>query len=166
MKLSFKTLALCGAVATLLAACGGGDAPTTTDLSSAVTVSAASDTTLNGVYSTTNTGLSDVQKIRRIGATDACEFTFDALVKTGNSTVSMTGTVDYTADTSSTLLSGLAVGINNVFYSTADGSGTVVDRAANQVRFTAKTLNAVAAGTSTLVVTGSLPMRGNRPSGC
>jgi hypothetical protein len=164
MKLSLKTLALCGAVATMLAACGGGDSPTTTDLSSAVTVSAATDTTLNGVYSTTTTGLSDVQKIHRVGADDACEFTFNALVKTGNSTVSMSGTIDYTVD--ATVLSGLAVGINNVFYSTANGTGTVVDRAANQIRFTAKSLDSDAVDTNTMVVTGSLPMRGNRPGGC
>ena len=164
MKLSLKNLALCGAVATMLAACGGGDAPTTTDLSSSATVSAATDTTLNGVYSTPTTGLSDVQKIRRVGANDACEFTFDALVKTGSSTVSMRGTIDYTVDAAT--LSGLAIGINNVFYSTDNGSGTVVDRAANQVRFTAKLLDSDAVDTNTLMVTGSLPMRGNRPGGC
>ena len=164
MKLSLKTLALCGAVATLLAACGGGDSPTTTDLSSLVTVSAATDTTLNGVYSTSTTGLSDVQTIHRIGATDACEFTFDALVKTGNSTVSMNGTVDYPKD--ATTLSGLGISINGVTYSTANGSNTTVDRAANQIRFTGSSLDSDAADPNTLVLTGSVPMRGNRPGGC
>ncbi|CAN5558683.1 hypothetical protein BH11PSE7_BH11PSE7_12420 [soil metagenome] len=164
MKLSFKTLALCGAVATMLAACGGGDSPTTTDLSSLITVSAASDATFNGAYGTTTTGLSDVQTIHRVGATDACEFTFDALVKTGNTTVSMNGTVDYTKD--ATTLSGLGININGVTYSTANGANTSVDRAANQIRFTGRALDSDAADTNTLVLTGSVPMRGNRPGGC
>ncbi|MBC7436700.1 MAG: hypothetical protein H7332_11600 [Bdellovibrionales bacterium] len=164
MKLSFKTLALCGAVATLLAACGGGDSPNTSDQSGLVTVSAASDTNFNGAYASTTTGISDVQKIRRVGATDGCEYTFDALVKNGSANVSMSGTVDYFVDSNS--LSSLSISINGVLYSIANGANTTVDRGANQVRFTAVKLDSEAADTNTLVVTGNLPMRGNRPGGC
>lgn len=164
MKNILKTLALSAAVVSMLAACGGGDDPDPTSRDTLLTVSAATDTTLNGVYSSTETSLSDVQRIERIGATDACEFTFENVKKVGDATVTVTGRIRYLKE--DLVLNEYSVQIGTVSYVATSGANTVVDRAASQIRFNGAVMESIAADANTFAMTGNVPMRGDRPSGC
>ena len=85
MQRSLTALAGGALLASLLAACGGGDddpAPTPAD--SLVTISAATNATVVGTYSSTTTGLSDVEKENPVNAAQFCSYRFNSLAKTGN----------------------------------------------------------------------------------
>lgn len=164
MKFSFKTLALCAAAVSMLAACGGGDDPDPTDRNTLLTVTAATDSSFNGVYSSSETSLSDVQRIERIGATDGCQFTFENIRKVGESSVSVTGRIRYIKEES--ILNEYSFAINGVSYASGTGANTVVDRAANQIRFNGAVVESAEADANTITLTGNVPMRGDRPSGC
>lgn len=163
MNRTFKTFALCAALASVLAACGGGDDPDSTNRDSAIAVTLATETALNGSYAAANTGLSDVQTIVRAGATDACEFSFDNIRKTTDNAIIATGRIRYIKD--ATDLNEFSISINGSAYASADGTNTTVDRAASVIRFNGKTVTA-ATGTGTFVLTGFVPMAFSRPSGC
>ncbi|RYX90517.1 MAG: hypothetical protein EOO28_29330 [Comamonadaceae bacterium] len=167
MNRSFKTLAMCAAVTAMLAACGGGDDPDPTNRDSALTITLATETALNGTYAAANTSLSDVQTIARAGATDACEFTFDNIRKTTDNAISATGRVRYIKD--ETTLNQFSISINGSAYTGDNGSNAVVDRAASVIRFNGKVLTGGGAsglGTNTYTLTGVIPMAFSRPSGC
>lgn len=151
--------------ATLLSACGGGDddpAPTPQD--SLVTIAAATDAGLNGSYSTTTTGLSDVEKTNPTDAPQFCSFRFDSLAKTGASSVLLSGRVAYNVNQD--LVNNFKVTVGNVTYGSGSTAGTNVNKAGNQVTVTNKVLTSESDGVSTITVTARVPMRGNRPDGC
>ena len=151
--------------ASLLSACGGGDddpAPTPQD--SLVTISAATDAGLTGAYSTTTTGLSDVEKTNPTDAPQFCSYRFDSLSKTGASSVLLSGRVAYNVNQD--LVNNFKVTVGNVTYGSGSTAGTNVNKAGNQVTVTNKVLTSESDGVSTITVTARVPMRGNRPDGC
>ncbi len=164
MKNILKTLALSAAVVSMLAACGGGDDPDPTPRDTLLTVTAATDATFNGVYGSTETSLSDVQRIERVGATDGCQFTFENIRKSTDATVAVTGRIRYLKD--DTTLNEYSFEIGTVSYVGIGGNNTIVDRAASQIRFNGAVLESAAADANTITLTGDVPMRGDRPSGC
>ena len=163
MKHSLKTLALCAALSSLLVACGGTAAPDPSNRSGLLTVSAASNATLNGIYSSNAVGLTSVQTIVRVGATDACEFSYDKMVKTTDSTVSAAGRIRYIKDAAT--LQEYSISISGSAFGKADGVNTTVDRASNVIRFTAAVVPSDT-GTATLTLTGDVPIPLSRPAGC
>lgn len=166
MKKTVTSLALAAAVATLLAACGGGgsDSPDPSDRTSAVALSEATVVAFNGAYGSTETGLSDVAKLQDIGG-DKCDFSFNNVVKVGDASTTIMGNVTYNQDAPT--LADTSFTINGAPYLMgSNGDNTTVDRAGNRVTFNGKLFTAGAGGTGTFKVTGYLPMKGNRPSGC
>jgi hypothetical protein len=148
----------------LLTACGGGsDNPVPTPLSASLTVSSATSTGLNGVYSTNAVGLAAVEKINPVGGDpEVCSFRFSGLAKTGGG--SMDGDIRYLPGTNA--LRSIFISISGLEFVSRDTTSAAVDRANNEVDLTGKVLTASTGVASTITVTGSVPMRGNRPEGC
>lgn len=169
MNKQLTTLALCAALTSMLAACGGGgdsaDQPDATNLPSSLTITSATVAANNGVYGATQTGVSDVTKVQDIGG-DKCDFSFNNVVMVGNTAMVIRGNVQYN-ENAPTLASStnFFVGGEGYIFSPANGDGTTVDRAANRVTFTNKRFG-VQTNTNTFVVNGYLPMKPNRPNGC
>lgn len=166
MRPHSTALPLCGiALALTLSACGGGDDdPSPTPRDSLVTVSSATDATLVGVYGTSTTGLSDVEKQNPVDAPQFCSYNFDSLVKAGASSVLMNGRVAYNVNQN--LVNNFKVAVAGTTYGSGDSAGTQVDKAANQVTVNNKVLTSESDGVSKITVTARIPMRGNRPDGC
>lgn len=154
------------AAAALLSACGGGsdDDPLPTPLDSSVTISAATNATLAGVYSTGTTGLSDVDKENPIGAPQFCSYRFNSLSKVGSSSVLLDGRIAYNVNQD--LVNNLKVSVGGVTYGTGDTASTFVDKQANIVSANNKVLISEADGTSTITVTLRVPVKASRPDGC
>lgn len=148
----------------LLTACGGGsDDPVPTPVSASLTVSSATSTGLNGVYSTNAVGLAAVEKINPIGGDpEVCSFRFSGLAKTGGGT--MDGDIRYLPGTNS--LRTIFISISGLEFVSRDTTNAAVDRANNRINLTGKVLAASTGVASTITVTGSVPMRGDRPEGC
>lgn len=166
-KSLLKTFALCAAAACVLAACGGGDDPDPTNRVATLTVSNATTASLNGIYSGT-LSLSDVQTIARVGATDACEFTFDNLKKSTDSTVTVQGRIRYIKDSNTLNEYSVTITGNGAApaFARADGVGTSVDRANNQIVFAGSVASSTDTSSSTVTLTGNVPLQFSRPSGC
>lgn len=164
MKQRLTLLAVCLASASLLVACGGGsDEPQPSDADSLITVSSASVSGQNGFYGSTQVGLSDVEKVYDLSKT-TCTYSFNNLTKFRDSSVSMSGKVAYLEGTNT--LSRLEVTVNGAVYASGAVDDSRVERDNNRVVFKGKQLSSTAGDTNTLVVSGAVPMRGNRPSGC
>ena len=73
------------AVGLLLSACGGGSSePVGTPIAATLTVTAATNSSLNGVYATNTVSLGTVQKINPVGnEPEVCSFRFSGLVGPG-----------------------------------------------------------------------------------
>ncbi len=158
-----KTLSLVSSalLVSLLAACGGGgDDPDPTSYNSAFTITSATDSTLNGVYGSANTPLSGVNKLERIGATDSCSFAFENIPRLGGGAIAE-GSVEYLVNTDS--VRRLVLKLAGGTYETTVVGSSSVSRANNNVTFTGSVLSA---GTPTVTITGTIPMRTDRPSGC
>ena len=164
------------AVATLLAACGGGDegfiveekAPSPSGIAAAMSVTGASgpDVAFNGAYSTSDIYLNNVTKVNPIGgAPETCRFKFGNLPQTGNPSRGMTGDIRYVPG--SLILNVAFVSIDGNEFSISGTTNTVsVDRPNNRVRFSAAQLTATSGSGRSIVLTGDIPMRGDRPEGC
>ena len=164
------TLKICAALAAtsvMLVACGGGgndDDPTPSNEPGVLTVTNATLSGLNGVYGNGALNLTNVDKQNPIGSVpELCSYRFDGANKVGSS-ASAFGDIRYRPD---------ALALHKVFltfdgkeYASDQPTDTAVVRASDQVRFTGKTLNATDGSSATLRVTGIVPMRTNRPSGC
>lgn len=147
-------------LASLLAACGGaGDDPDPTNYDSAFTISAATDSALNGVYGNSNTPLSGVNKLERVGATDACVFSFENIPRAGGGAVAE-GSVQYLQDT--TTVHRLQIKLAGTTYEASPVGDSSVSRSGNAVNF----VGSVIGGSPTITITGRIPMRADRPSGC
>lgn len=159
----FKLLAPVAAAGLLLTGCGGGsDDPEPTPISASLTVSAATSTTMNGVYSTSAVNLAAVEKINPIGPDpEVCSFKFSGLAK---GSTPMTGDIRYIPGTNS--LHVVFIAIDGFEFVSRDSVNAAVDRANNRVNFTGKVLSASTGVASTITVTGNMPMRGGRPEGC
>jgi hypothetical protein len=159
------------ALAVLLSACGGGDEgivvtehdPSASGASAAVTVSAASDATLNGVYQTGNLFLNNVTKVNPIGEHETCRFRFSGLPQVGANRT-MDGDIRYLPGTNA--VDTTFVSINTVEFRLEGTTGALVDRANNRVTYTGAVLTSTQGTGQTITLTGAIPMRGDRPEGC
>jgi len=161
------------AFAVLLSACGGGDEgviveehdPSPSGLAASLTVGAASDAALNGIYASSNLNLNNVTKVNPIGGDpETCRFKFNGLQQTAGGRL-MDGDVRYTPGT--TELRTTVISIAAAEFRLLGSTGAVVDKPNNRINFTGATFSSTAAGsTATLTLTGALPMRPNRPEGC
>jgi hypothetical protein len=167
MNQRLTRLALCATFAGVLAACGGGsDDPQPTERNTLVNVSEASPSSLNGVYGSSETSLSPVDKVYEVGSSPRCDFTFDNVVKVGDSASRVKGRINYKEDTLQLDQITMTFGSEGYVLEGA-GAGTSVDKPGNRVTFNDKVLRSVNAGsTATVKVTGYIPMQGNRPDGC
>ncbi len=162
----FKTCAALAATSVLLVACGGSndDDPTPSNEPGVLTVNNATVGALNGVYGNGALNLTDVDKRNPIGSVpELCSFKFDGANKVGSPATAF-GDIRYRPD---------ATGLHQAFitfdgkeYGSDEPTDTVVVRASDQVRFTGKTLFASDGSGATLRLSGVIPMRPNRPSGC
>ena len=58
------------------------------------------------------------------------------------------------------------VAINAIEFKSDDTTNAAVDRSGNEIDLTGKVLSASTNVNSKITVSGSMPMRGNRPEGC
>lgn len=161
-----KLFKLSGAliVAATLAACGGGndDDPTPSEQTGILTVTNASVDGVNGIYGNGALNLTDVDKKNPIGSDpEVCTFKFDGANRVGADGTAF-GDVRYRPDATSLYLIFLTV--NGVEYSSGAPDDSVVVRDTDRIRLSAKTLTA--GNGSTIRVSGVIPMRPSRPTGC
>lgn len=164
MKNASLKLAASALVLAVLAACGGGDDnPTPTDENAILTLSAATDTSIEGVYGTSNISLSEVVKTEREG-TDDCSYVFSDMRRQFDvSGTLLGGRVEY--QDNSTAVQNLRITIGSANYATANAENTSVERDNNRVRFVNKQLTEEG-GARVVTVSGVIPMRPGRPDGC
>jgi hypothetical protein len=164
MKSTFRMRLLPSvALGLLLSACGGGsDNPVVTPIGATLTVTAATNASFNGVYTSNTVSLAAVEKVNPIGSEpEVCSFRFSGLAGPGGG---MDGDVRYLPGTNS--LRVIFVSINGIEFSSHDATNAAVDRPNNAVDFNGKVLPASTSVASSITLSGSLPMRGNRPEGC
>jgi hypothetical protein len=76
----------------------------------------------------------------------------------------MNGDIRYIPDTNN--LHVVFIAIDGIEFSSHDTVNAAVDRPNNKVDFSGKVLPASTGVASTITLSGSVPMRGNRPAGC
>ena len=162
LRKSVKAFAIISS-AVILAACGGGsDDPDPTPISATLAVSNADNAMFNGIYTTTTVSLAEVVKVNPIGGEpEVCSFRFSGLRGPGGE---MNGDVRYIPGTNN--LHVIFIAINSVEFVSRDTTNAAVDRPNNEVDLGGKVLNASTGVASSITVTGSIPMRGDRPEGC
>ena len=129
-----------------------------------LTVTEASLSSLNGVDGNDGMNLTDVDKKNPIGEVpELCTFRFDGANKVGSPATAF-GDIRYRPDAS---------GLHQAFlrfdgkeYGSDTADHTAVVRESDQVRFSGKKLFATDGSDATLRVTGIVPLRPGRPSGC
>lgn len=153
------------ALALTLSACGGGsDDPDPTPFNASLVVSGASDSALNGTYATNALNLSEVTKVNPVGGEpEVCSFRFSGLQQSGTNRV-MDGDVRYLPGTNTVHV--IFVSISGMEYNTRVRTEANVNRANNSVDLAGKALTATVGGVDRIVLTGSVPLRQNRPEGC
>lgn len=166
MKLTPFACAAVAASALMLTACGGGndDDPTPSDQPGVLTVSGASVEGVNGVYGDGALNLTDVDKKNPVGSDpEVCTFRFDGANKVGG-----TGTAygDIRYQPNSDRLYAAFLNIAGREYSSAEPTDTAVERDRNQIRLTNKRFVASDGSGQEVRVSGIVPMRAGRPSGC
>ena len=159
-----KTLPLIASalLVSLLAACGGGgDDPDPTNYDSAFAISSATNGDLNGAYANANTPLSGVNKLERIGATDACVFSFENIPRVGGGAVAK-GSIEYLVDTNTAHK--VQIELAGVTYEASPPvANSSVSRTSHRVSFAGTLLTS---GSNSITLSGFIPMRTDRPSGC
>ncbi|MEO8653121.1 MAG: hypothetical protein ABI409_03255 [Ramlibacter sp.] len=172
--ISFKAAAPVVALGFLLSGCGGGDdegifvnekEPSSTGLSASVAVTAATNAVLNGTYTSNNILLNNVTKVDPIGGDpETCRFRFSGLVQPGSTRI-LDGDVRYIPGNPE--LRTTFVSISTIQFVLNGTAGATVDRANNRVVYTGAVFTSVPAGNAeTITLTGTIPMRGDRPEGC
>ena len=161
------------ALAVLLSACGGGDEgivveehePSPSGASATVTVSGATgaDIDLNSAYATSNLSLNNVTKVNPIGEHETCRFRFSGLTSATTGKM-MDGDIRYLPGTNA--LDTTFVSIATVEFRLTGTTGATVDRANNRISYTGAVLTSTQNTGRTITLTGSIPMRGDRPEGC
>lgn len=161
----YKTAASTLLLGVFLTACGGSsESPGPTLSSATVNVASATDVALNGAYTTTAIQLSPVSKINPVGGDpELCSFRFSGLQQTGG-TRAMDGDIRYIPGGNGARV--IFVSIAGVEFSSRDPANAAVDRPNNKFDFAGKVLTASTGGTATISLTGSVPMRTDRPEGC
>ena len=168
MKSSIPSVLAALSAAVVLTACGGGGGPIFVDKdpessgrSGSVTVAGSATAARNGVYASNDVHLNEVEKVNPFGGDpELCRFRFGRLVQAGTQFV-MNGDIRYQPGTNTVRV--MFISINEVEYSLGNPVGTV-DRLNDEIDFAAAPLTSSTGETITL--TGSIPMRDNRPEGC
>ena len=168
MNTLLKTFAVTFAAAAALTACGGGgndDDPSPSDRTGVLTITDASVSGLDGVYGNGSLNLTDVEKNNPVGSNpEVCAFRFDGANRVlGEGTAS--GDVRYLPNADTVYLMFLTVN-GREFSNRQDGTDTQVQRDRDRIQFNRKTFTATDNSGVTLRVSGLVPMRGSRPSGC
>jgi len=161
-----KTCAALAASSMLLVACGGGndDDPSPSNEPGVLTVTEATITSLNGVYGDNALNLTDVDKKNPIGEVpELCTFRFDGANKVGSPATAF-GDIRYRPNASG--LHQAFITFDGKEYGSDAADDTAVVRESDQVRFSGKKLFATDGSDATLRLTGIVPMRPGRPSGC
>ena len=154
------------ATALLLSACGGGndDDPTPSDQLGVLTVTGATVEGLNGIYGDGNVNLTDVDKKNPIGSyPEVCTFRFDGVNRVGGSGQAF-GDIRYRPD-ASVVYEAFFTFLDHEFRAD-DWSDVAVVRDTDRIRLVNKTLVATDGSGARVTVSGVVPMRPNRPSGC
>jgi hypothetical protein len=162
--ISFKVAAPVVALGFLLAGCGGGSGdPSPTPIPATLTVSAATSPSFNGAYTTSALNLAAVVKNRRLFNEDeTCAFNFSGLAKSDGATLG--GDIRYIPGNYA--MNVVFVSINGFEFQSHGSANALVDLANNKVDFNGYTLTSSTGVASTITLTGSVPMIGNRPNGC
>ena len=154
----------------LLAACGGGGGdfkndPRSSGRSGALTVSAAGDASLNGLYASTDVLLNDVEKFNPIGGDpETCRSQFSNLVQSPGGRV-MDGQLRYLPGTNQLRVS--FISINTIEFRLEGSTNATVDRANNVVNFAGAVLTSTQGTGQSITLNGSVPIRAeNKPEGC
>lgn len=168
MNTLLKTLAATCAATVLLSACGGGgndDDPSPSDRTGVLTITDATVSGFDGVYGNGALNLTNVEKNNPIGSNpEVCAFKFDGANRVlGDGTAS--GDVRYLPNANSVYLMFLTVN-GREFSNRQDGTDTEVQRDRDRIQFNRKVFTATDSSGVTLRMTGLVPMRGSRPSGC
>jgi len=131
--------------------------------SGSLTVSAATDSRLNGVYANGDVWLSDV--LRFSGSfPETCRFRFARLDQAGG-TRSMEGEIRYL--TGSGELRTVFVAIDGLEFRHDGPTGVAADFAGNRVTFSGAVLDSTHIAGQQITLTGMVPLRGEtRPVGC
>jgi hypothetical protein len=159
----------------LLAGCGGGwkidvdgddDAdPAPSGLSATLEVSAASDALLNGSYTTGDLDLGEVERSNEAdAAARVCRFRFDGLRQGSRR---LAGTVTYApviATRAAHEMRSNVVTIGSTDFTLQGGVGVAPVMASNKVLYANAVLTS--AGGATITLSGELPVRSGRPTGC
>jgi hypothetical protein len=168
--LSSSVLAL--STVALLSACGGGgdvffdNEPHSSGRSGSVTVTAAGDPNLNGVYSSSDVQLNDVVKFNPIGGDpETCRSRFSGLAQAPGAQRLMDGDIRYLPGT--TALQVTFVSINTIEFRLQGTQNATVDRANNVVTYAGAVLTSTQGSGQSITMTGTIPLRAeNKPEGC
>jgi hypothetical protein len=163
----------------LLSACGGGvslsfvddgdddffDGAFRSGRPAFATVSPATETILNGSYSSDDARLTHVFRFRPRGeAPETCRFQFDGLRQPDTGAV-MSGEIQYLPGTDNLRASFILVSGRE--FRVDGNNGAALDRAANSIVYTNAVLASTQGTGQTITLTGSIPMRNeDKPGGC
>ena len=166
--ISFKVAAPVVALGFLLAGCGGGSGdPSPTPISATLTVSAATSPGFNGVYTTSAINLAAVVKNKRLdNEPETCAFKFSGPVRSDGMTLG--GDIRYIPANYAMNVVFITINdsVNSFEFQSHDSAKALVDLVNNKVDFSGYTLTSSTGVASTITLTGSVPMVGNRPNGC
>lgn len=158
--------------AALLSACGGSDEgaiveeddPEPSTIAASVTVTAAGDPALNGIYATNGIYLNNVTKVNPFGGErETCRFKFTGPRNATTGRV-MGGDIRYVPGANDLFVT--FIDINSVEFKMDGSTGATVDRANNEIDFAGAVLTSTQGTGQSITLTGSIPMLPNRPEGC
>jgi hypothetical protein len=168
--ISFRVLAPVAALGLLLSGCGGGGGdfendPRASGRAASVTVSGATDTSLNGLYASSDVFLNDIDKVNPIGGEpETCRMRFSNLPKAGTPQI-MDGEIRYIPGTSEARVT--VVSISTIEFRLVGTAGATVDRANNLITYNNAVFESTQVAGRSIALTGSIPLRGeNKPEGC
>ena len=169
MRIAFPTL-LAVSLTAVLAGCGGGGGdfendPRSSGRSGALTVSNAGDTSLNGIYSSSDVLLNDVEKFNPVGGDpETCRTHFSHLEQAPGGRL-MDGELRYLPGTN--LLRVSFVSINTIEFRLDGSTNATVDRANNVITFSGAVLTSTQGSGQSITLNGTVPIRAeNKPEGC
>jgi hypothetical protein len=167
---SFRVLAPVAALGLLLSGCGGGggdfeNEPRASGRAASLTVAGSVDTSLNGLYASSNVFLNDVEKINPIGGDpETCRMRFSNLPKSGGVQI-MDGDIRYVPGTPEARVT--IVSISTIEFRLLGTAGVTVDRANNLINYNNAVLTSTQVAGRSITLNGTLPIRAeNKPEGC